>query len=417
MVSTSNSPDPSFHDRRDALDAAAGPASRAYQQEVVAELGRQALVDRDLPSLMKSAVQAVARILGLERAEVFELAPRNDVLILRVGAGWDAGIEGLASVPATEESPAGYTLESQAPVAVEDLRMETRFSVPPLLADHGVVGVLNVVIRGDSRPYGVLGASATYPRRFGPDDIYFLRAVANVLADAIGHAKVEDELRAARDRERRLRERLERHSRMVVEAQERERRRIARELHDEIGQILTGLKLTLEGHDRLSPEAAANRLARARELAVELLRRVHDLSLDLRPAVLDDLGLQAALIWLTERYGQQTGVHVELRCSGLERRLPSEVETAGYRIVQEALTNVARHAGVDRVAVNCALDDGCLRVEVVDHGRGFEVGAVPVGRSSGLAGMEERARSAAGRTWVDSTVGVGTTVVAELPAG
>ncbi|HVE26278.1 MAG TPA: ATP-binding protein, partial [Sporichthya sp.] len=148
-----------------------------------------------------------------------------------------------------------------------------------------------------------------------------------------------------------------------------------------------------------------------------LLRRVHDLSLDLRPAVLDDLGLQAALIWLTERYGQQTGVHVELRCSGLERRLPSEVETAGYRIVQEALTNVARHAGVDRVAVNCALDDGCLRVEVVDHGRGFEVGAVPVGRSSGLAGMEERARSAAGRTWVDSTVGVGTTVVAELPAG
>lgn len=405
-----------FRDLSEVDQVAAEPASRAYQQEVVAELGRQALVERDLPSLMKSAVRAVARVLDLERAEVLELAPSGDVLILRAGAGWDADLEGLASVPAARESPAGYTLESKAPVVVEDLRSETtRFSAPPLLADHGVVAVLDVVIRGDPRPYGVLGANASHPRRFSPDDIYFLRAVANVLADAIGHAKVEDELQAARDRERRLRERLERHSRMVVEAQERERRLIARELHDEIGQTLTGLKLTLEDHDRLSSEAAASRLARARELAVELLRRVHDLSLDLRPAILDDLGLQPALVWLTERYRDQTGVHVALRCSGLEGRLRSEVETAAYRIVQEALTNVARHAGVDRAAVECALGDGRLRVEVVDDGRGFEVDAVPVGQSSGLVGMEERARSTGGRIWVDSTVGVGTTVVAELP--
>lgn len=403
--------DLSEHDQR-----ATEPADRACQQEVVAELGRQALVDRDVPSLMKSAVQAVARILDLERAEVLELAPSGDVLILRAGAGWDADLEGRASVPATRDSPAGYTLASQAPVVVEDLRRETRFPVPPLLADHGVVAVLNVVIRGDPRPYGVLGANASNPRRFSPDDIYFLRAVANLLADAIGHAKVEDELQAARDLERRLRERLERHSRMVVEAQERERRSIARELHDEIGQTLTGLKLTLEDHDRLTAEAADSRLARARELAVELLHRVHDLSLDLRPAILDDLGLQPALIWLTERYSEQTGVRITLRCSGLEGRLRSEVETAAYRIVQEALTNVARHAGVDSAAVECALDEGRLRVEVVDDGRGFEVDAVPVGQSSGLAGMEERARSTAGRISVDSTVGLGTTVVADLPA-
>ena len=391
------------------------PASRA-RQEVVAELGRQALVDRDLPSLMRSVVQAVARILDLDRAEVFELAPSGDVLVLRAAAGWDAGLEGLASMPATRESPAGFTLEIQAPVVVEDLRTETRFPVPPLLADQGAVAVLNVVIRGDARPYGVLGANASHPRRFSPDDIYFLRAVANVLADAIGHAKVEDELQAARDRERRLRQRLERHSRLVVEAQERERRRIARELHDEIGQILTGLKLTLEGHDALSPDAVANRLARARQLSVELLRRVHDLSLDLRPAILDDLGLQPALSWLAERYREQTGVHVALVCSGLELRLRSEVETAAYRIVQEALTNVARHAGVDHATVRCALDGGRLRVVVVDQGRGFDVDAVPVGQSSGLVGMEERARSTAGRIWVESTAGVGTTVVAELPA-
>ena len=405
-----------FGDLSESDQVAAAPAGRARQQEVVAELGRQALVDRDLPSLMKSAVQAVARILDLERAEVLELAPSGDVLILRAGAGWDAELEGLASMPAARESPAGHTLASQAPVVVEDLRRETRFRLPPLLADHGVVAVLKVVIRGDPRPYGVLGANTSHPRVFSPDDIYFLSAVANLLADAIGHEKVMEELQAARDRERRLRERLERHSRLVVEGQERERRRIARELHDEIGQILTGLKLTLEDHDRLSSEAAASRLSRARELADELLHRVHDLSLDLRPAILDDLGLQPALLWLTERYRDQTGVHVALRCSGLVRRLRSEVETAAYRIVQEALTNVARHARVDRATVECALEDGCLRVEVFDDGRGFEVDAVPVGQSSGLAGMEERARSTGGRISVESTVGLGTTVVAELPA-
>jgi PAS domain S-box-containing protein len=406
-----------FRDLGEVDHIASERAGRAYQQEVVAELGRQALVDRDLRSLMKSAVQAVARILDLERAEVLELAPSGDVLTLRAGAGWDADLEGVVSVPASRESVAGYTLASQAPVVVEDLRRETRFSVPPPLADDGVVAVLNVVIRGEPRPYGVLGGNACHPRQFSPDDIYFLRAVANLLADAIENANVERELQAARDRERRLRERLERHSRMVVEAQERERRRIARELHDEIGQILTGLKLTLEGHDYLSSEAAANRLVRARELSVELLRRVHDLSLDLRPAILDDLGLQPALVWLTERYREQMGIQVALVCSGLDGRLRSEVETAAYRIVQEALTNVARHAGVDRASVDCALADGCLRVEVVDDGRGFEVDAVPVGQSSGLIGMEERARSTAGRIRVESTIGLGTTVVAELPAG
>ena len=398
-------------------DCAGEPADRARQQELVAELGRQALVDRDLDSLMRSAVEGVARTLGVERAEVFELGSSGDALVLRAAAGWDAPLLGHASVPAVRTSPAGFTVESQAPVVIEDLARETGFCVPPLLAGHGTVALLNVVIRGHPSPYGVLGADSSCPRRFSKDDVHFLRAVANVLADAVGHAKVEGELQAARDREKRLRQRRERHSRMVVEAQERERRRIARELHDEIGQTLTGLKLTLEGHDRLSSEAVAVRLARARDLTVELLRRVHDLSLDLRPPVLDDLGLQSALVWLAQRYGDQTGVQVTLRCSGLEGRLRPEVETAAYRIVQEALTNVARHAGVDRAAATCTLESGWLRLEVADDGAGFDVEAIPAGKSSGLAGMEERARSTGGRIGMYSGRDRGTTVVAELPLG
>jgi signal transduction histidine kinase len=224
-------------------------------------------------------------------------------------------------------------------------------------------------------------------------------------------------LHAAHDRERYLRERLQTYSRMVVEAQEGERRRIARELHDEVGQTLTGLKLALEGHDRLSAGQAQDRLVRAHGLADELLARVHGLSLDLRPAILDDLGLQPALVVLIERYGAQTGVQVALHCCGLDRRLRPEVETAAYRIIQEALTNVARHANVGQAAVDCVAEGDAMRIAVADEGLGFDVEAVPLGETSGLTGMEERARSTGGRLSLRSERGRGTTVVAELPIG
>lgn len=404
-----------FRDLSDQRRAAAELAARAGQQEAVAELGRRALVDRDLDALLEAAVKAVAHTLAVDYAEVLQRLPGRDALLLRAGAGWEAGLVGRATIPAGRGSPAGLTLESRRPVVVEDPARERRCSVPKLLSGHGVVAGLTVVIRGAEAPYGVFGAEAKRPRPFTRDDVLFLRAMANVVADAIHRAEAEDELRAAHERERQLRKRLEAHSWRVVEAQESERRRIARELHDEIGQTLTGLKLTLEDHQRLTASAVSSRMARARELTAELLRRVHDMSLDLRPAMLDDLGLQPALIWLVERYSAQTGVAVAVACSGLDGRLRPEVETAGYRIVQEALTNVARHAAVKRASVDCALTEATLRIAVVDEGAGFDPISLAVGASSGLVGMEERARSVGGRLWVSSRPGHGATVVALLP--
>ncbi|MGI8684849.1 MAG: sensor histidine kinase [Acidimicrobiales bacterium] len=183
------------------------------------------------------------------------------------------------------------------------------------------------------------------------------------------------------------------------------------------GQTLTGLKLVLEKHERLPPEAAADRLGRARAMVGELLRRVHELCLDLRPAMLDDLGLRPALLWVVERYTAQTGVEVALECTGLDGRLQPEVETAAYRIVQEALTNVARHAGVSLATVGCAVAEHSLRIEVSDEGVGFEVGAFRPGQSSGLVGMEVRARLTGGQCRVQSELGRGTRVLAELPLG
>ncbi|MDQ4096653.1 MAG: GAF domain-containing protein, partial [Actinomycetota bacterium] len=390
-------------------------ATRARQQAAVAELGRRAVAESNLSVLLEAAVNAVLRTLDVHLVGVYELLPDGEAFRLRAGAGWEDGLVGAAIVGSGLDSQAGFALASDAPVVVDDLARETRFTPAPLLLRHGVFSGMSVIILGRGRPWGVLAAHATTRRRFSADDVNFLQATANVVSEAIGRAEMEGALRDAHDRERRLRRRLEAHSRMVVEAQEAERRRIARELHDEIGQTLTGLKLMLEDHQRLSPEDVADRVGRARGLAGELLQRVQDLSLDLRPAVLDDLGLAAALLWLVERYRAQTGVDVALRCCGLEGRRRPELETAAYRIVQEALTNVARHAGVKRATVQCAVAGDALCVEVTDGGIGFDVEGIPIGKSGGLAGMEERARSTGGRLWLRSARGHGTTVVAELP--
>jgi PAS domain S-box-containing protein len=410
-----------FRDLTDRKRVEAELATRLRQQAAVAELGRRALGEPDISVLMDDAVRLVAATLDVEFVKVLELLPGGEDLLLRSGFGWNAGCVGRATVRAGPDSHAGYTLASDSPVVVEDLPRETRFGMPPLLAEHHVVSALTVCIFGVGRPWGVLGADSAHRQRFSADDVNFLQAIANVLAEAIRRAEAERAVREAHAGERALRRRLQAHSRLAMDAQEAERRRIARELHDEIGQALTGLKLTLENVHRVAPESAAVHVSRARSVIDELLRRTQDLSLDLRPAMLDDLGLGPALSWLVERYTAQTGVEVVLVDRAPRGRLRPEVETAAYRIVQEALTNVARHAGVQRARVSCALVGDCLRVEVADDGSGFEVGAVPIARTSGLAGMEERARSTGGRFRLESAPGSGTKVFAELaltdPAG
>ncbi|HEX4460554.1 MAG TPA: sensor histidine kinase [Polyangia bacterium] len=195
----------------------------------------------------------------------------------------------------------------------------------------------------------------------------------------------------------------------AVLLEEAERRHLAKELHDEIGQSLTALKL------RLSLLPASEPLTQARTLVAELTERVSSLSLDLRPAMLDDLGLLPALIWLVERYTAQTGVRVEFTHAGIEGRVAPAVETAAFRIIQEALTNVARHAAVASVNVRAWRDGRALSVQVVDGGRGFDFGrAIASGKSTGLSGMRERARALGGELTVESSP-AGTHLTAELP--
>ncbi|MEO6724371.1 MAG: ATP-binding protein, partial [Blastocatellia bacterium] len=216
---------------------------------------------------------------------------------------------------------------------------------------------------------------------------------------------------------RRAEEELRRLSHRLVEVQESERRNIARELHDEVGQLLTGLKLVIEIAGRVPADQTKNQLLEGQLLVNELMGRVRDISLDLRPAMLDDLGLMHALLWHLERYTAQTGICVTLAHTGIEaQRLTPEIETAAYRIVQEALTNVARHADVSKVKVSVSADAENLSVQISDPGKGFDPqAALAAGESSGLTGMRERARLLGGKLIIESVMSVGTTVTALLP--
>lgn len=204
-------------------------------------------------------------------------------------------------------------------------------------------------------------------------------------------------------------------SRRLLRIQEDERRAIARELHDQVGQMLTGLKFLLEAA-AANPGGAAAKHAEAITLTTDLMRHVRDLTQQFRPRVLDDLGLGPALEWHSQLFTRQTGIAVAIDLSLPPGRLPAEIETVAFRFVQEALTNVARHSGARHANVTAASDGRQLTLEVSDRGHGFDLASVLARRDSvGLAGLRERVELAGGRCEIFAQPGAGTRLSAEIP--
>ncbi len=218
-----------------------------------------------------------------------------------------------------------------------------------------------------------------------------------------------------------VRDRLGALSHQLLTVQEEERRKIARELHDEVGQLLTGLKLLIGRtvHDA-QPELGLRETARFRleeitHIVDQLIGRIRDLSMNLRPPMLDEIGLGPALLWYFERYTARTAVRVQFRQAGANNRLAPAVEIAAFRIIQEALTNVARHAHAAEVEVTVNATQRKLKLRVEDKGAGFDQASVPAGQTAGLTGMKERALLLGGQCTIDTTPGSGTCLTAELP--
>ncbi len=270
---------------------------------------------------------------------------------------------------------------------VEQLGVESAIFVPLLAADRA----LGLIVAADK-----LGDDP----RLDDEDLRLVESFARRAAVA-----VELSQRVARDSLRR-----------VVRAQEQERRRLARELHDETGQALASILLGLRSaEDAPDPAAQREAVARLRELVVTTLHDVRRLAVELRPAALDDFGLVPALGRLAESFREGSGVELEVESRLGEERLPGEVETAVYRIVQEALTNVLKHAGAKHVSILLTRKNENVSIVIEDDGRGFRPGET--GDSGlGLAGMRERVNLLDGTLAIESSPGKGTTLVVSVPA-
>ena len=275
---------------------------------------------------------------------------------------------------------------------------------------------LSVPMRVRGQIIGVMNFCGDGEASFSGETVRLLTLLATIAALAVENAHLYQKANA---RARLRRQLLARE----IKVQEEERRRIARELHDEAGQSLTGLIMSLDALEQTIPPDGRERdrlrryLTEARDIASGTLQEIRRVIFDLRPTLLDDLGLAAAVDWYAKTSLSKAGIQPVVRASGLDTRLPQQLEVALYRLVQEAVANVIKHSYARQCTVALAANDGTVETIVEDDGRGFDPDKI--GRAGeehlGIVGMQERVRSLGGRFAIDSRPGGGTRVHIRIP--
>ncbi|HEY6836598.1 MAG TPA: GAF domain-containing sensor histidine kinase [Gaiellaceae bacterium] len=367
------------------------------QLESLNEVANALASETDLDRLLDLIARRLRELLDARIVTVVLPAGPSD---LRFAAAVGEGAEHLADqTVARDGSKSGRVLErgiservdsvlddpDVSPEVTRLLAARTGLWVP-LVARGGTIGVLAA--------HDKLGQDA----RFTDTDLRLAETFASRAAVA-----VELSEQIARDALRR-----------VVDAQELERRRLSRELHDETGQALTSILLGLKAlEETLENEESRAATADLRELVVGTLQDVRRLAVELRPSALDDFGLVPALEHLTSAFAEQTGIRVDLGAALGDKRVPGEVETAIYRIVQESLTNVVKHAHARRVSISLTRTEGSVKAVIEDDGQGFDPTSPDGGH--GLIGMRERLALLGGRLQIESSATSGTTIVVEVP--
>ncbi len=214
-------------------------------------------------------------------------------------------------------------------------------------------------------------------------------------------------------------ERLQMLSRRLLTAQEQERRKLAIELHDEIGQVLTAVTLNLQSLHKEATQKGREQVEECVQIVQQAIQQVREMSINLRPSLLDDLGLQPALRWYLDQQMQRASLEIDLKCVVTKGQIPSDIETACFRIVQESVTNILRHAQARKVSVNIDLVQNTLSLEIRDDGVGFDMAdareRAVQGLSCGLLGMQERAELLGGTLTIESTPGAGTRLKSAFP--
>jgi signal transduction histidine kinase len=366
--------------------------------ESLSEVGNALATETDLDTLLDLVARRLRELLGARFVNVLLPSGADELRFAAV-----AGEGGEALVGATvprRASKAGRALDERRSDRVDSVIDDPEVD-PVVTRRLGATTGLWVPLVARGRPIGVLAAHDKLggaDGRFSDDDLRLAETFASRAAVAVDLSE-----RVARDALRR-----------VVAAQELERRRLARVLHDETGQALASILLGLRGLERHSdPADAQAAIAQLRELAVSTLRDVRQLAVELHPKALDDFGLIAALERLIETWGSQAGIEVVLAARLGDDEVSEDAATAIYRIVQEALTNVVKHAAARHVSILLTRKNERVVAVIEDDGDGFDPGRENAG--SGLQTMRERVELLDGRLQIESSIGSGTTLVVEVP--
>jgi len=302
----------------------------------------------------------------------------------------------------------GWVAQTGESVCIGDVRQDPRYHA----VRDNMRSELCVPLRLGDRVIGVINVESTRPYAYTEADQRVLETVAGQIAIAIQNVQLFKQLSNANAR-------LQTLSHQLVNAQETERRAVARELHDEIGQALTAVQINLQGLERLPAAALVPHLQDSVSTVDHIIQQVRELALTLHPSLLDDLGLVPALRWYIDRQAQHTGFMVQFVAESLPTRLPQDLEIACFRIVQEALTNVLRHAQAHQAQIELSQRDATLHLVIRDDGVGFNVDAAQQraarGESMGLLSMQERVLLAGGELEVISAPRRGTEIRVRFP--
>jgi PAS domain S-box-containing protein len=391
-------------------------ALRQRNQElaVLNRAGQRFISSLDLHEVLIAVLEEVGALFDAISAAVWLVDTATGELVCWRALGLEREtLQGHRMAPNT--GLAGWALGAGQTIAVADAQMDDRHvRYLDATVDSMHRSVLCVPFVVQSRAFGVLQLADAMPDRFNGADIGLVEALAAIAAMATENALL---FRAVNDQRGQLRSLAGR----LAEIQEQERQQLARELHDQIGQNLTVINLSMNMAEQSlppdAPTAVYGHLQDAVDLIGQTAQRVRTVMAELRPPVLDDYGLAAALRWYGQQFSRRTGIAVDFGDCDLPARYLSTTETALFRIAQEALNNVAKHAMASQVVITLQCEDSKICLTIADNGQGFQVGAAPQASDDphwGFLTMQERALAIGGVLHVTSLPGAGTTVVVEV---
>jgi len=362
----------------------------------------------DLDAILRVALDNMLNIMSGTIGGILLLDEQTQTLSYRVHQGLsDRYVEEMRM--SLGEGIAGRVAENSKSVLLEDISADPRAAHPDLVSKEGLKAFISVPLRAKDKVLGVINVASHMPHHFTTNDMYLLHSIGDQLGVAIEQARLYERLRKARERYRQL-------ARQTLVAEEEERKRIARELHDETSQSLSGLALQLQALVDMTemsgsqdPEFIA-RLKKVQSLAIQVHSEISRLIADLRPALLDTLGLVPPL-----------DISVTVEIKGVSRPLALEVEVGLFRWAQGAIGNIAQHSRAKNATIILEYRDNELLLRISDDGQGFDVSKITdideSGRGRGLFSMKERVGLLGGTCSIESRLGRGTAVLARVPIG